>query len=317
MMLRDGLQARELLELLLQAGADTNQFDRAQRTRLVPLGAAAGKDLGFVQQLIKAGANPNGIPDVVPPLFSAAANGKQETVDYLVAHGADLFARDTSRPGPPNTVYVAARATKNPLFIEWIEQRILEAAAKSGKYKCEVWLEQDGHRVSPSDGEYRLKRAPFRIVVRLPESGADGLMMASAETPAFHQDVRENAHESAIFRPVSTVAEDVDGKSNWLDVLPAGSSTKEGALQYWFWKSDAERRFTGKRGIGRATEYYKDIHAIVLDAGTGPEKFRPVPITEYGGGDIYVVAAVPVAMSIFDQRFVDPLMLKLTFAGAR
>jgi len=317
MMLRDGLQARELVELLLQAGADANQFDRAQRTRLVPLAAAAGRDLGFVQQLITAGANPNGIPDAVPPLFSAAANGKQETVDYLVAHGADLFARDTSRPGPPNTVYVAARATKNPLFIEWIEQRMLEAAAKSGKYKCEVWLEQDGHRVSPSDGAYRLKRAPFRIVVRLPESGADGLMMASAETPAFHKDVRENAHESAIFRPVSTVAEDVDGKSNWLDVLPAGASTTEGALQYWFWKSDAERRFTGKRGIGRATEYYKDIHAIVLDAGTGPEKFRPVPITEYGGGDIYVVAAVPVAMSIFDQRFVDPLMLKLTFASAR
>ena len=315
--LRDDHQARELLELLLQAGADANQFDRAQRTRILPLAAAAGKDVVFVERLIKAGARLNGIPEAAPPLFAAAANGKREILEYLVAQGADLFATDTSRPGPPNTVYVAARATKDPQFIEWVEQRMLEAAAKSGKHKVELWVEQEGHRVPVSGGEYRLKRAPFRIVVRLPESGAPGVMIASAETPAFHKDVRENAHESAIFRPVSTVAEESNGKSDWLDVLPAGSSTKDGASQYWFWKNDAERRFTGFRGIGRATEYYKDIRAIVLDAGTGPEKFQPVPIAQYGGGDIYMVAAVPVAMSIFDQRFIDPLLLKLTFTAAR
>jgi len=315
--LRDDHQARELLELLLQAGADANQFDRAQRTRILPLAAAAGKDVVFVERLIKAGARLNGIPEAAPPLFAAAANGKREILEYLVAQGADLFATDTSRPGPPNTVYVAARATKDPQFIEWVEQRMLEAAAKSGKHKVELWVEQEGHRVPVSGGEYRLKRAPFRIVVRLPESGVPGVMIASAETPAFHKDVRENAHESAIFRPVSTVAEESNGRSDWLDVLPAGSSTKDGASQYWFWKNDAERRFTGFRGIGRATEYYKDIRAIVLDAGTGPEKFQPVPIAQYGGGDIYMVAAVPVAMSIFDQRFIDPLLLKLTFTGAR
>jgi len=315
--LRDDQQARELLELLLQAGADANQFDRAQRTRVLPLAAASAKDVAFVERLIKAGARLNGIPEAAPPLFAAAANGKREILDYLVAQGADLFATDTSRPGPPNTVYVAARATKDPQFIEWVEQRMLEAAAKSGKHKVELWVEQEGHRVPVSGGEYRLKRAPFRIVVRLPESGAPGMMIASAETPAFHKDVRENAHESAIFRPVSTVAEESNGRSDWLDVLPAGSSTKDGASQYWFWKNDAERRFTGLRGIGRATEYYKDIRAIVLDAGTGPEKFQPVPIAQYGGGEIYVVAAVPVAMSIFDQRFIDPLLLKLTFIAAR
>ena len=315
--LRDDPQARQLLELLLQAGADANQFDRAQRTRVLPLAAASAKDVAFVERLIKAGARLNGIPEAAPPLFAAAANGKREILDYLVAQGADLFATDTSRPGPPNTVYVAARATKDPQFIEWVEQRMLEAAAKSGKHKVELWVEQEGHRVPVSGGEYRLKRAPFRIVVRLPESGAPGMMIASAETPAFHKDVRENAHESAIFRPVSTVAEESNGRSDWLDVLPAGSSTKDGASQYWFWKNDAERRFTGLRGIGRATEYYKDIRAIVLDAGTGPEKFQPVPIAQYGGGEIYVVAAVPVAMSIFDQRFIDPLLLKLTFTAAR
>src|SRR5262249_37307550 len=141
-----------------------NQFDGAQRTRLVPLAAAARKDPGFVARLIKAGATPDGIPDAAPPLFAAAANAKQETFEYLVAHGADPFVRDRSRPGPPNSVYVAARATKNPVFIEWVEQRMLEAAANSGKYKVELWVEQDGRRIPASGGEYRLKRAPFRIV---------------------------------------------------------------------------------------------------------------------------------------------------------
>lgn len=142
-------------------------------------------------------------------------------------------------------------------------------------------------------------------------------MIASGETPAFHKDVRENSHESAIFRPVSTVAEESEGKSDWLDVLPAASSTKDGALQYWFWKSDEERRFTGRRGNGRATEYYKDIRAIVLDSGSGPQKFEPVRVSEYSGEAIYVVAAVPVELSLFDQRFIDPILLKLTFPAAR
>src|SRR5262249_38688038 len=99
------------------------------------------------EQLIKAGATPNGIPDASPPIFFAAANGRQDVVDYLATQGADLYARDTSRPAPRNTVYTAAQETKNPLFIEWIEKRIVETAAKSGKYKCELWLEQDGRRV--------------------------------------------------------------------------------------------------------------------------------------------------------------------------
>ena len=311
--LRDQRQAHEFLELLLQAGADPNQFDRAQRARLLPLAIAVGKDRSFVEQLIEAGAKANGIPDASPPLFFAAAYGKQDVVEYLVSRGADLFARDGSRPVPPNTVYAAARESKNPSFIDWLEKRMVESAAKSGKYKCELWVEQDGRRVPATAGEYRLKRAPFRIVVRVADSGP-GVMIASAETPAFQHDVRENAHESAIFRPVSTAAEEGEGKSDWLEVLSAKASTKDGTTQFWFWTSDSERRFTGRRDAsGGVIEYYKDIRAIGIDQASGPGAFQPVPISEYTGGDIYVVAAVPVALSIFDQRFIDPMMLKLTF----
>jgi len=312
--LPDPQRAQELLDLLLQAGADPNQVDPAQRARLLPLATAAATDLGFVERLINAGAKPNGVPDASPPLFFAAANGKRETVEYLLAQGADLFARDTSRPGPSTTLYTAARGSKDPVLVEWIEKRILEAAAKSEKYKCELWLEQDGRRVPAIAGAYRLNRAPFRIVVRVAESGPGGVMIASAQTPAFQQDVRDNVHESAVFRPISTAAEEGEGKSDWLDVLPANASTKDGPTQYWFWTNDTERRFTGRRGTGRATEFYKDIRAIGLDqASSRPGKFQPVPVSEYTGGDIYVVAAVPVELSIFDQRFVDPVLIKLTF----
>jgi len=310
---RDGQQARELLDVLLEAGADPNQFDRAQRARLLPLASAAGNDLAFVQRLIKAGAKPNGLPDASPPLFFAAATGRQDIVEYLVAQGADLFARDTSRPGLPNTVYTAAQATKSPLFIEWIEKRMVEAAAKSGKYKCEVWLEQDGRRVLASGTEYRLKRAPFRVVVRFAEADARGVLVATAQKPAFQQDVRERAPESAIFRTTTAVAEEADGTSDWLDVLPADASTKDGSTQFWFWTSEADRRFTGRRLVGRTAEYYKDIRAIALDQGSGSQKFEPAPIAEYAGGDIYIVAAVPVTLSAFDQRFIDPVLLKVSF----
>jgi len=311
--LRDRQQAREMLERLLKGGGDPNQFDRAQRTRLLPLASAAGKDLGLVERLIKAGAKANGLSDASPPIFFAAATGRQDIVEYLIAQGADLFARDTSRAGVPNTLYTAAQETKSPLFVDWIEKRMIEAAVKSGKYKCELWLEQDGHRVVASGGEYRLKRAPFRIVVRFADADAGGVLVATAQKAAFQQDVRERAPESAIFRTATAVAEEGDGTSDWLDVLPADASTKDGSTQFWFWTSEADRRFTGRRLSGRATEYYKDIRAIALDQGSGSQKFEPVPISEYTGGDIYIVAAVPVTLSVFDQRFIDPVLLKLSF----
>ena len=311
--LRDRQLARELLERLLNAGADPNQFDRAQRTRLLPLASAAGKDLGLVERLIKAGAKVNGVPDASPPIFFAAATGRQDVVDYLIAQGADLFVRDASRAGLPNTVYTAAQETKSPLFVEWIEKRMIEAAAKSGKYRCELWLEQDGHRVNGSGSEYRLKRAPFRIVVRLAEPSTRGVLLASAETRAFHDDVRSRSPESAMFRSATTVAEETDGTSDWLDVLPAGSSTSAGSTQFWFWTTEVDRRFSGRRSAGGAIEYFKDIRAIALDQGSGSQEFKPMPIDQYSGTDIYVVAAVPVELSALDQRFVDPVLLKLTF----
>ena len=316
MTMRNEQQARELVDLLLQAGADPNQVDRTQRARLVPLATAAGRDLRFVEQLIKAGAKPNGIPDASAPIFFAAANGKQDILDYLVTQGADLFAHDSSRPAPRNTVYTAAQETKNPLFIEWIEKRIVETAAKSGKYKCELWLEQDGRRVVASGGEYRLKRAPFRIVVRFAEPDGHGVLLASAQKPAFQQDVRERTPESAVFRPISIAAEEGEGKSDWLLVLSADASTKDGTTQYWHWASESDRRFTGRRGSGQALEFYKDIRAIGIDQASGPGKFQPAPVSDYAGGDIYIVAAVPVELSVFDQRFIEPMMLKLTFTDS-
>jgi hypothetical protein len=312
--LRDREQARAMLESLLKAGADPNQFDREQHTRLLPLASAAGKDLALVERLIKAGAKPDGIPDVSPPIFFAVAAGRQDIVEYLIAQGADLFARDTTRGTVmANTVYTAAQESKSPLFIEWVEKRMVEAAAKSGKYKCDVWLEQDGRRIPAFGGEYRLKRAPFRIVVRLAEPAARGVLLASAETPSFHEDVRARAPESAIFRTATAVAEEADGTSDWLDVLPAGTATSKGATQFWFWTTDADRRFSGRRGTGQAVEYYKDIRAIALDQGLGAEQFKPMAIGQYTGNDVYIVAAVPVELSVFDQRFVDPVLMKLVF----
>jgi hypothetical protein len=147
-------------------------------------------------------------------------------------------------------------------------------------------------------------------------SDARAVLLASAETPAFQNDVRSRAPESAVFRSATAVAEEGDGTSDWLDVLPAGTPTNKGATQFWFWASDSDRRFTGRRGPERATEYYKDIRTIALDQGLGAEQFKPMPIAQYTGNDIYVVAAVPVELSVFDQRFIEPTLMKITFTDS-
>jgi hypothetical protein len=308
-----------MLERLLEAGADPNQFDRAQRTRFLPLAAAAAavadQDLALVERLIKAGAKADGVPGASPPIFYAATAGRQDIIECLIAHGADVFARDTSGAGLPISVYDVAREGKRPLFIEWVEKRMMEEAAKSGNYKCDLWLEQDGRRVTSSGGEYRLKRAPFRIVVRLAEPSEHGLVIASAQTPAFHDDVRGRAVESAVFRAATAGAEETDGTSDWLLVLTGGAPTSKGGTLFWYWTDDADRRFSGRRGAGKAVEYYKDIRAIVL-GGVSTQKSKPTPISQYGGRDIYVVAGVPVELSMSERRFVDPVFMKLTFVDS-
>jgi hypothetical protein len=305
--LRSDDQAWELLGLLLGAGADPNQLDRAQRTRLVPLAAAARKGPRFAERLVKAGAKPNGIPQATPPIYIAAVSGRQDVVEYLMAQGADPFAPDTSRPGARNTAWVAARESRNPAFIEWMEKRMVGAAAKSGKHKLEAWIEQDGRRLAAS-GELRLKRAPFRVVARLADPAGVGLLVASAQSSAFQDDVKRKNAESAIFRPASTGAE--DEKSDWLYVLAAGAATKNAGIQYWYWESERERRFSGVREAGGAKEYYKDIRSITL--AQADDKTQEIPLAKYGG-DLYLVLAAPVYFSAFEYRFIEPQFVRIRF----
>jgi hypothetical protein len=306
----DPAQASETFDLLLRSGADPNQLDLARHARLLPLAVAIGKGRPYLERLVKAGAKVNGVPQASPPLFFAAAAADQGSVEYLLAQGADIFIRDETRSGPPVTLFGAAQQSENPQFIAWVEKRMMEAAAKSGQYKAETWIEQGGKRINAARGEIRLKAASFRIVTRLP-NGARGVIVASAQSPAFQEDVRSHNRASAIFRPAAVGAEANDGTSDWLYVLAPSAPTKDGVIQAWYWDRDDQRRFSGRRQAGNASEFSKDVRKILLDRDG--KKTEEIALADYRGGDVYLVVAVPLYLSVSAQRFIEPQFLRLRF----
>jgi len=185
---------------------------------------------------------------------------------------------------------------------------MMEAAARSGQYKSETWIEQDGKRITAARGELRLKAAPFRIVTRIP-NGTRGVIVASAQSPAFQEDVRSQNRASAVFRPVAIGAEANDGTSDWLYVLAPSAPTKDGVIQAWFWDRDDQRRFSGRRQAGSTGDFYKDIRKILLDRDG--KKTEEIAVADYRGGDVYLVVAVPLYLSMSAQRFIEPQFLRL------
>jgi hypothetical protein len=96
-----------------------------------------------------------------------------------------------------------------------------------------------------------------------------------------------------------------------LYVLGPSVPTKNAVIQYWFWLKEDLRRFTGRREAGDAIEFFKDIRAFdVARNGDRPEE---VALADYRGGDVHLVIGVPVYLSMFEQRFVEPQFLRLRF----
>ncbi|CAH1274727.1 ANK3 [Branchiostoma lanceolatum] len=69
---------------------------------LLDRGAIQALDKKRVEQLLADGANPNVLDDKGTALHSAASEGQTETVQHLIAAGADPCAKDLSRQTPLN-----------------------------------------------------------------------------------------------------------------------------------------------------------------------------------------------------------------------
>jgi uncharacterized protein len=99
----------ETADLLIRAGANVNA---ANSYGVTPLSlACTNQNAAMVEKLLKAGADPNGVPTGTPVLMTAARTGNVDTVKSLLAHGAEVNAKETARG---QTALMWAVAEKHP-----------------------------------------------------------------------------------------------------------------------------------------------------------------------------------------------------------
>src|SRR5437879_1203411 len=97
----------ETVDLLIRAGANVNA---ANSYGVTPLSLACiNQSAAMVEKLLKSGADPNGAP--TPVIMTAARTGNVETVKSLLAHGADVNAKESPRG---QTALMWAVAEKHP-----------------------------------------------------------------------------------------------------------------------------------------------------------------------------------------------------------
>ena len=91
----------DIVELLLDNGADINAVSRNRFTATPLQGAAAAERLELARLLIARGANVNCRGEEgVAPLHEVAGNGQMEFAKLLLAHGANVNAKDDKGQTP-------------------------------------------------------------------------------------------------------------------------------------------------------------------------------------------------------------------------
>ena len=107
-----------LARWLIEQGADVSA-PADNPMRVAPVHAAAAAcDRETMQMLLAHGADPNARQQLdYTPLHGAASRGDVEMAKLLIAHGADVHAKGTDGM----TIADAARSHGHPEFAEWIE----------------------------------------------------------------------------------------------------------------------------------------------------------------------------------------------------
>lgn len=107
----------EIVQILIEAGADVNDEDRVLYASEAPLAQAASHGyLQIVRVLLEAGAEvniPSDDPEYWTPLMCAVSSGNIEVVKLLVESGADV---NTIRGGGNFALMIAAEAGEQEIF---------------------------------------------------------------------------------------------------------------------------------------------------------------------------------------------------------
>lgn len=150
-------QEPRMVELLLKHGADANAKDAYATTPLYRVASKLNGNAKIAELLLDNGATTEGIPDSCSPLHSACLNGNLEVFRLLIAHKADVTAKDYRGESP---LHCALKRIDPPS--ELIEELIKHGADVNG---------QDNSSQAPLD--LAAQSGSAKIVSILLNSGAD------------------------------------------------------------------------------------------------------------------------------------------------
>jgi len=299
--------SRPSVEALLKAGADANQADPAVGVPIGPLGAAAYRgDADIVERLVAAGARVNGEAKGETPLMAAATAANRQMIELLVAKGADLFKLDGG--APERGVLDSARVAKNAEFSAWLRALLLKTAASSGRYVWQGWIEQEGKRTAMGDKPIMLRKAPFRIIVRMDPERM--LYVATSSEQRLFEEFRTQRGDGALFSTMNVSAE---GEADKELVVhgPAKPGERWGGSQNWF-KKEGHSRFAAVNATAEGMEFVREVTSLfLLDAA---ERNDPIPIASYTGDALYLVVGTRVRLTVLEDAVFASRNVELRFA---
>lgn len=279
--------SRPILDLLLKAGADVNQSDPAVGAHEGPLTAAASQgDLEAATRLLAAGARVDGLGRGPTPLMVAAQAGNRPMAELLLDKGANPFA--AMADGLPRTALDAAESAKKTDLAEWLREKMLARTKSSGDWAWEGWIEQDGRRMAMDGKPLTLKRAPFRVLVRMKPDHA--VYAAAATDRVLLDEIRKAARDSAWSFNGNISFESKD--ANHLVVhVPGKPGSRWGGSQSW------------KEGA-------REIRELVVIDG---DKTEEVPIAGYKGGAVFLVVGTRIKLKSMEDNVYQPQLIELRF----
>jgi hypothetical protein len=226
--------------------------------------------------------------------------------EQLIATGADLFA--VSRSAPERTALDFAERRKHTEFAAWLRGLMRTKAKDSGLYAWEGWIEQDGRRIAIDGKPVTLKKAPFRIVVRMKPDRM--LYVSASSSPQLFEEFRKAGPDSALLSSANISAE---GKEPAELVVhePQKPGERWGGSHAW-WKDDTDSRFTSVTDTPQGKEHAREIRSlIVIDAS---DKINDeIPVAAYKGGSLYLVIGTRIHMTFMDEEVFDGKTLELKF----
>lgn len=313
----DEKKAQEWTQWLLDRGAKPDTVDSRHMTANdTPLAAAVGQGrLGSAEALVKAGASPDGVPQVPQtPLYRAALAHRRDMVNWLIARGASVLPfedRGNATPAMPAHLYAAAQATEDKDFIAWAEQTMFSAAQTAPEYRYNAFLEQGKQRYPLKDGAaLTLKAAPFQLVLELKPGESTSVNVGASFDKAWSDEVRRGDRRNPLFHPFASAALAEPPSEDSYDLLvgqacPATAKADDlcPGVQFTL-QVDSNSRKDFHEVRNGANEYVREarrIFDVSVDKGTA------LPLEQFQGETLYLVLSTALNLGGIDGlRLVGP-----------